>query len=202
MRDVGVAILAGGASKRLGEPKALLQFHGRPLISHVLEVAKKLTSDVMIVVSEETQIEQLRDYIGDVQIHYDPEDSIRCALTGAITAFEFAPKKYTQLLPVDAPLVEPDIIRFLADLAPGHGAVVPSWPNGYIEPLHSTYHSEHAYALGLEVMEQGQRRMSDLLHRLRNVLHVSTEALRKMDPDLKTFKNINSLQDLKREERG
>ena len=202
MKDVGVAILAGGTSKRLGTQKALVEFRGKPLIAYVLEVAMSLSSEVIVVVSEETQIDDLRDHIGDVKFHYDPEDSTRCALTGAITAFEFAPRKHTQLLPVDAPFVRPDVLRFLGQMAPGHGAVVPSWPNGYLEPLHAVYNSEHAYAVGLEVMEQGRRRMSDMLGGLRNVLYVSTEALKKLDSSLETFTNINSLQDLKKQERG
>jgi molybdopterin-guanine dinucleotide biosynthesis protein A len=197
MKEIGVAILAGGSSKRFGSQKALVKFRGKPMILHVLEKAREISSNVRVVVSDESLIEGIAALIGDVAINVDPDESVSCALTGALTAFEYADTKYTQLLPVDAPLINVQVMRLMGSMAPGHGAVVPSWPSGYIEPLHSIYHSEHAYALGLEVMDQGLHRMSDMLRRLRNVLYVSTEALKQLDPKLETFTNINSLQDLK-----
>ncbi|MBD0270119.1 MAG: nucleotidyltransferase family protein [Cyanobacteria bacterium Co-bin8] len=39
MSRVGILILAAGASTRLGQPKQLLNFQGRPLIRHIAEVA-------------------------------------------------------------------------------------------------------------------------------------------------------------------
>jgi molybdopterin-guanine dinucleotide biosynthesis protein A len=197
MTEIGVAILAGGASKRLGSQKALVNFRGKPMILHVLEKAKEISSQVRVIVSDESQIDDIANLIGEITINVDPDDSVGCALTGALTAFEYADTKYTQLLPVDAPLINTQVMKLLGSMALGHGAVVPSWPSGYIEPLHSIYHSEHAYALGLETMDQGLYRMSDLLQRLRNVLYVSTETLKQLDPKLETFTNINSLQDLK-----
>ncbi|TFF84744.1 molybdenum cofactor guanylyltransferase [Candidatus Thorarchaeota archaeon] len=201
MKDVGVAILAGGASKRFGSQKALAVFRGKPLIAHMIRIARSLSDSVIIVVSSESQLENIEAHVEDVPIHVDPPDSVSCALTGTLTAFEYASRRYTQLLPVDAPLVNPDVMRLLEGLAPGHGAVVPSWPNGYLEPLHSIYDSEHAYALGLEVMEEGLHRMSDLLDRLSNVLYVSTEALKNLDPGLETFTNLNNMQDLLKKEK-
>lgn len=196
MKDIGIAILAGGASKRFGSQKALALFRGRPLIAHMISIARDLSDSVIVVVSSNSQADEIVEYVEDFPVHVDPDDSVSCALTGTLTAFEYASTGYTQLLPVDAPLVNPDVMRLLERLAPGHGAVVPSWPSGYIEPLHAVYDSEHAYALGLQVMDQGLRRMSDLLDRLRNVLYVSTEAMKQFDPHLETFTNINNIQDL------
>lgn len=39
MSRVGILILAAGASTRLGQPKQLLNFRGKPLIQHMVEVA-------------------------------------------------------------------------------------------------------------------------------------------------------------------
>jgi hypothetical protein len=63
------------------------------------------------------------------------------------------------------------------------------------------YHAEHAYSHGLETMDSGLRKMSDLLDRLQNVLHVSTETLKQFDPDLDTFVNFNTVKDLRIAER-
>jgi molybdopterin-guanine dinucleotide biosynthesis protein A len=105
------------------------------------------------------------------------------------------------LLPVDTPRANVGLLEIIADLAEGHGAVVPSWPSGNIEPLHASYLSEHAYAKGLQVMESGRFRMQDLLEVLRNVLYVSTSTLEQFDPELRTFSNVNTEQDLRELER-
>jgi len=201
MKDITVAILAGGSSKRFGSDKAIAKFQGKPLISHMLDIARKVSSTILIAVSDEEQEKNLRPFAKSTKIVIDPEGEPKCALTGAITAFEHTETTHVILLPVDAPLAKPDLLKMLIQLSPGHGAIVPSWPSGYIEPLHSVYHAEHAYACGLGVMEKGSRKMSDLLDRIQHVLYVSTETLNQFDPELSTFVNFNTPKELKDVER-
>jgi molybdopterin-guanine dinucleotide biosynthesis protein A len=198
MKDITVAVLAGGKSKRFGCCKALVEFQGKALVQHMLMIAKQISPRVLIVTNNEEREKEIRPLAGKTPIFLDPDDAVPCALTGTLTAFEHAETEYVQLLPVDSPLVRPEMIRFLARLAKGHGAVVPAWPSGYIEPLHSVYLAEHAYANGLKVMNEKKYRMSDLLDRLRNVLRVSTEVLKQYDEKLVSFTNFNTPQDLDR----
>jgi len=201
MKDITVAIIAGGSSKRFGSDKALAEFQGKPLIAHMMDIAHRISSTILVAVSDEGQEQLLKPHVKTAKIVTDPEDEPKCALTGAITAFEHTETSHVLLLPVDAPLVVIDLLKMLIRLSPGHGAVIPSWPSGYIEPLHSVYHAEHAYALGLEVMENGLRKMSDLIDKIQNILYVSTETLKQFDPELDTFVNFNTPQDLKAAER-
>ena len=200
-RVLTVAILAGGTSGRFGSEKALAKFRDRPLVTHMIEVAKHLSSETLVVVSNEIQKETIDSVVTGVNIVIDPEDSVRCTLTGAVTAFEYTTTEYVMLLPVDTPLASIPLLRSIADLGPGYGAVVPSWPSGYIEPLHATYLAEQAYGRGLEVIAKQKHRMSDLLDSLHNVMRISTEVLKMFDPNLNTFVNINSEQDLRMLER-
>jgi molybdopterin-guanine dinucleotide biosynthesis protein A len=197
MKDVTVAILAGGNSKRFGSEKSLAKFHERPLISHMLDIAQKITTHILVVVSDEIQLEKIKPYVKRGRTVADPEGTIKSALSGAITAFEYAGTEYTLLLPVDAPLARPNLLKVLIEMSPTHGAVVPTWPSGYIEPLHSVYLTEHAYYHGLKATESGSYKMSHMLDRLQHVLYVSTEALKQFDANLETFKNINTIGDLK-----
>ena len=201
MKDITVAILAGGSSRRFGSDKALAEFQGKPLISHMLDIARKISSTILVAASDEEQEKKLKSHIKGTKIVSDPEGEPKCALTGALTAFEHTETSYVILLPVDTPLAQPDLLKLLIQLSPGHGAIVPSWPSGYIEPLHSVYLAEHAYALGLEVMENGSCRMSDLLDRIHHVLFVSTETLTQFDPELNTFLNFNTPSELRNVER-
>ncbi len=201
MKDITVAIVAGGSSKRFGSEKSLAEFQGKPLLTHMLDVAMQISSNILVVVSDEEQEAKFKPLVKTGQIVIDPEGEPKCALTGALSAFEHTESSHTLLLPVDAPLAEPNLLKMLIRLSPGHGAVVPSWPSGYIEPLHSVYFAEHAYVIGLDVMEKGLLRMRDLLDRLQNVLYVSTETLNQFDPELNTFMNFNTTQELKSAER-
>ena len=197
MKDVTVAILAGGNSTRFGSMKALVEFNGNPLLLHMLQIARRISDNVLVAISNDNQMNQITPLLKDVRIVCDPDDEERAALTGALTAFEYTETKYTLLLPVDTPLANVDLLKLLLRLRAGHGAVVPSWPSGYIEPLHSVYLAEHAYALGLDLVGKGIYKMSELLRRIHHVLYVSTEALKQFDADLSTFKNFNTPKDLK-----
>jgi molybdopterin-guanine dinucleotide biosynthesis protein A len=201
MKDVTVAILAGGSSKRFGSEKALAEFQNQPLIAYMIKIARKLSSEIIVVVSDEVQEANLNEAVQDVRIVVDPPGDVRCALVGALTAFEYTLTPHVLLLPVDTPLANVELLRMIIGMRPGHGAVVPSWPSGYIEPLHSVYLAEHAYFHGLKVIEKGRYKMSDMLDALQNVLHVSTETLKQFDPELDTFVNFNTPKDLKKAER-
>ncbi|MHA2004521.1 MAG: molybdenum cofactor guanylyltransferase [Candidatus Thorarchaeota archaeon] len=200
--DLTIAILAGGNSARFKSEKSLAEFQGRPLITHMIDIAKKLSSQVMIVVSSETKGEALEEYAKGIRIVTDPEDSVRCALTGAITAFEYTETDYTQLLPVDTPLANVSLLKTIYQLRDDHGAVVPSWPSGYIEPLHSVYLAEHAYSAGIETADKKEYRMRNLLDRLKNVLYISTLVLSEFDSELATFSNANTERELRDLERS
>lgn len=201
MQDVTVAILAGGASKRFGADKFTTTFHQKPLIAHMLEIARTISPELLIVVSEEEQATKIKPLVKNVRVVTDPDGSIKSALNGALTAFEYTSTQYTLLLPVDAPFTQPELLKVLIRLSPGHGAVVPIWPSGYIEPIHSVYLAEHAYSKGLEIIESGQYRMSDLLKQIQHVLYISTETLKQFDSELETFTNLNTQRDLKMAEK-
>ncbi|MFX1559458.1 MAG: molybdenum cofactor guanylyltransferase [Promethearchaeota archaeon] len=201
MEEVTVAILAGGTSKRFGSEKALAEFQGKPLILHMVNIARRLSSELLIVVSDEVQEKTLRSAVKNTRVVVDPPSKIKCALVGALTAFEYSLTTHTLLLPVDTPLANVELLRMIISMGPGHGAVVPAWPSGYIEPLHSIYMAEHAYYHGLNAMEKGRNRMRDMLEALQNVLFVSTETLKQFDSDLDTFVNFNTLKDMRNAER-
>ena len=42
-------ILAGGKSSRMGRDKALLDWHGRPLVAHMVQVLETATDEVRVV---------------------------------------------------------------------------------------------------------------------------------------------------------
>ena len=47
--SVGCLVLAAGSSRRLGQPKQLLPYRGRPLLDAVLDTARSVGADQLVV---------------------------------------------------------------------------------------------------------------------------------------------------------
>jgi molybdopterin-guanine dinucleotide biosynthesis protein A len=79
-------------------------------------------------------------------------------------------------------------------------AVVPRYPGGYIEPLHAVYRTAISRKVIGELLSSGKRSMKDLITRLKT-LYLSTETIKQLDPELKSFTNINTIDELQTAER-
>ncbi|MGQ9460806.1 MAG: molybdenum cofactor guanylyltransferase [Candidatus Bathyarchaeaceae archaeon] len=190
-------ILAGGFSKRFGQDKALIELAGKPLILHVLDKVSKIVEETLVVVSSENQKETFKPLLGHRVSLVVDRYKAKGPLVGALSGFESAQGEYTLLLPCDTPFASSQIMQFLLDLCPNKSAVIPRWPNGYIEPLQATYHTKSALTAAKTALEEGKLDLQSMIARLRGVRYVSTIVLRQMDAELLTFFNINTFVDLK-----
>jgi molybdopterin-guanine dinucleotide biosynthesis protein A len=76
--------------------------------------------------------------------------------------------------------------------------VVPRYTDQEIEPLHAAYHTKSAIATAEETLAEGKFDMHSLVAKLHGVRYLSTLVIEQLDPDLKTFLNVNMPLDLKR----
>jgi len=193
-------ILAGGFSERLGCDKGLVQMAGKPLVSHVFNRVSQIVEEVIVVVSS---IDQKKTYSPlfpkKTKILVDIEDS-QSPLVGALTGFMNACGEYSILLPCDTPFVSKEVVKLLFEIAPHRNAVIPRWPNGYIEPLQAVYRTSSALTAANEAREKGETRLRSMISLLKRVRYLSTIVIKEIDPHLTTFFNINTPLDLKRAE--
>jgi molybdopterin-guanine dinucleotide biosynthesis protein A len=117
-----------------------------------------------------------------------------------LTGFEEASGEFSLLLPCDTPLASRDILSLLLELCPGRNACVPRWPNGYVEPLQAAYRTEPALEASKIAFRAGKFNVQAMLDRLQCVRYVSTLVLKQLDPELRTFFNVNTPLDLKKAE--
>lgn len=192
---LSAAILAGGASSRMGAEKGLVSLAGKPMILHVVEACMVLTKDIFVVAGSDNAEAYAERLAGVAEVIRDADAGFRSPLVGAYTAFSHRGEGYLLLLPCDAPLVKPIVLSFLRSLADGWDAVVPRWPNGYIEPLVAVYDAGKASRAAEEALRAGRRDMRGLMERI-NTLYVSTMTIRELDPELETFFNVNTPGDL------
>ena len=118
MGGVDVIVLAAGRSSRLGQPKALVDVNGRPLITHLIQRLQRV-SDIEITIVTNNDI--LADvYLACPEAHVvlnpDPEKgrtgSIQCGLSSILERKGRLPK-HVLIVPVDRPGWSVDIIMNL-----------------------------------------------------------------------------------------
>jgi molybdopterin-guanine dinucleotide biosynthesis protein A len=193
-------ILAGGFSSRFGKDKGLLQLANKSLIRHVLDAIDNTVEEKIVVASSKVQAENYMKALGsNINILVDA-DKAQSPLVGALTGFKEAHEKYSVLLPCDTPLVSRDVVSLLFELCIKRNAAIPRWPNGYIEPLQAVYCTEPAYEATKSALSEGKLNLQSMLDKLRGVRYVSTLVLQQLDPELRTFFNINTPLDLKKAE--
>lgn len=193
-------VLAGGFSKRLGQDKGLINLAGKPLLTHVLDRIVGVVDETVVVVSSESQKRKYEDLAKrNARIAVD-KDKAQSPLIGALTGFENIHNEYLLLLPCDAPFVSDKIVSLLFDLCANRSAVIPKWPNRFIEPLQAVYHTKSAQAAAEGALEDGKMDLQSMIALLRGVRYVSTMVLQQIDSKLLTFFNINTPDDLKKAE--
>jgi molybdopterin-guanine dinucleotide biosynthesis protein A len=193
-------ILAGGSSSRFGQDKGLLQLADKPLVRHVLDRIGGIVDEKLIVVSSKTQVEPYLKVIDpSVKVLVDTAN-VHGPLAGASTGFEEACGEYSLLLPCDTPLVSRDVLSLLLELRINRNAVIPRWPSGYIEPLQAVYRTKPALEAARNALYAGALNVQAMVDRLRSIRYVSTLVLEQLDPELRTFFNINTPLDLKKTE--
>ena len=193
-------ILAGGFSKRFGRDKGLIELAGKPLILHVLDKISRVADEIAVVVSSDIQREKFEHCLGRKARVVVDQRKTQSPLVGASTGFNNVQGEYSLLLPCDAPFLSSQVAQLLLDLCVKKSAVIPRWPNGYIEPLQATYHTKSALKATKIALEQGKLDLRSMIAHLTGVRYLSTMVLRQVDPKLMTFFNINTPEDLRKAE--
>jgi molybdopterin-guanine dinucleotide biosynthesis protein A len=193
-------VLAGGISSRFGQDKGLLTLADKPLIRYVLEATRNLVDERIVVTSSKTQAAKYDTLLGhNVTVLVDAEE-IQSPLIGAITGFQEAQGEHTLLLPCDAPFISKDILSLLFELCPGKTATIPRWPNSYMEPLQAVYSTKQTLEAAEKALTSGELNIKGMVDRLRGIRFISTLVLQQLDPELRTFFNVNTPVDLRRAE--
>ncbi|MCH7923060.1 MAG: molybdenum cofactor guanylyltransferase [Nitrospinae bacterium] len=181
------AILAGGESKRMGLNKAFVEVGGIPIIERALKVLQGLFDEVFIVATRPEPYAHL-----GFPVHTDllPGND---SLGGLHAALSYSSGEACFLCACDMPFLNPRLIRYLAELASGADAVVPKSPDG-LQPLHSVYTKNCLPAIE-EGIAAGRLKLADLVSRI-NVRMVEGAELTDLDPEWRSFFNINRMDDL------
>jgi len=179
-------VLAGGASRRMGRNKAFLELDGRPLIEIVIERIAQVCAEVLIVA-------------GDAQPYAGlgvpaVEDRFRGVgvLGGLHAGLEAASHDLALAVACDMPFLDPDLLRAFAGWAEGFDVTVLRQGEN-VEPLHAAYRRVCLPAIEAAIRAHRRRIISFFPHV--RVRYVTLEDVTPFDPELRSFRNVNTPQE-------
>lgn len=185
------AVLAGGASSRMGRDKSLLEINGEPMIQRVLNRLSAVTDELMVVTDEPDKYEFLRKR---VRFAGDIGGMGQGPLAGIAGALVKARYPRVAVVATDMPFINPQLIQFLAEVDPTADVVVPVISeDGFPETLHAIYAKSALYAIQEQLIE-GNRKITQFFNQVR-VVTVPREQILPFDPDLRSFLNTNTPHD-------
>ena len=196
--ECDLIVLAGGASRRMGVEKALLETRdGTSLLRHSIERLSGLVEGQTIVVADDPSLASRANRPSHVQQVADdyPDGG---ALGGLATGLARC-SGWAIAVACDMPLVDPNLFAALAALTEGAGgpwdAVVPE-SGCRPQPLHALYHRRCLPAIE-DLLQRGGQRFVEFYDAV-GVRYVDESWLRDIDPELHSFVNVNTPEDWQR----
>jgi len=198
--SVAGIILAGGFSRRMGSDKALLSVPGRGQMTFVAHLTGLLTafcSEVVLVTRDEDQAAKYIKHLatqeaGSVRV---VSDKVPAAgpLMGLYSGLNAIHASHALVMAVDMPFVHKDMLAFLLSYPLNEALLVP-----VVDDISQVLLSVYPRAI-LPTLEtcllNGQRDLYSLL-KIVPVQYIEETQLRKVDPLLRSFVNVNRPDDL------
>jgi molybdopterin-guanine dinucleotide biosynthesis protein A len=182
IKDVTGVILAGGKSLRYGRNKALVTFDGIPLIERVINVMGSLFRHLILITNTPNEYSYLK-----LPMH---EDLIKGLgpLGGIFTALMTINNQAGFFVACDMPHLNRDLIHHMVEVRYDFDAVVPRAQEG-TEALHALY-GKRCLPPIKRLIDSSQYQIFRFFPKV-SVRYVDENEIRRFDPQLESFFNIN-----------
>lgn len=189
LKGVTGVVLAGGKSTRYGTNKAFAEIQGIRLVERTIRVMGSVFERLLIVTNTPDEFAYLDlPMVEDLIKGFGP-------LGGIYTGLEAIDDEAGFFVACDMPFLRENFLRHMVSLRGDHDAVVPRvrW---MVEPLHALYAKKCLPAIR-ESIHSREYQILKFFQKIK-VRYVEEEEIRRVDPDLKSFFNINRPEDLER----
>jgi len=187
--DVTGVLLAGGKSRRMGADKRFLHVGERTLLESCLEVLRSVFQEIVIVIAQDspelvTDAPVIRDLVPDCG-----------SLGGLYTGLKQATTDDIFVVACDMPFLDSKTIGYFTDLR-GDADVVMANLHNRLHPMHALY-SRRCLSVIEGMIADDQLRIQDMLRHPSLRVRIVTEAdLKAIDPEGRSFRNVNTPADL------
>jgi molybdopterin-guanine dinucleotide biosynthesis protein A len=185
--------LAGGQNTRFsGTNKALIRVDGKCILDRIYGVFSDLFEEIILVTNDPIQyLEWNFNIVTDLF-------PVRCSLTGIHAGLFYMTTPYAFFAACDIPFLKKGLVEtILNHIEPGVDIVIPETSKGF-EPLCSIYSKKCLKPIEQQLVKQ-ELKIRQVFQKVR-VKKLPETILRQNDPDLVSFYNINTHDDLVRAE--
>lgn len=183
-KDVSLLVLAGGESSRMGFPKHLLPASGGTVTDHIINRLGSMFTEVIVAGRGLELARTDTRVVEDVRMKRTPLVGILSGILAAETSRVF-------VIGCDMPFVRKQLIHRLVSET-GSDVAVPV-VRGYYEPLCAVYCSSAAEKIQL-YLDAGGSKVTGFYSSVK-VTEVSELEVRRADPLLESFINLNTPRD-------
>jgi molybdopterin-guanine dinucleotide biosynthesis protein A len=182
-------ILAGGLNRRMkGQNKALLSVGDQPIMERQIDLFQDLFEQVIVVSNHPLEL-----ISWEVTLVSDLFP-VRSSLTGIHAGLFYTRLPQAFITACDMPFLKREMIEvLLKGLDPKRDVIVPVTSDGF-QPLCAAYSRRCLKPIEKQLIK-GEMKISKLFSKLR-VKKIPEDILRSVDPDLISFFNINTQEDL------
>ncbi|MEA2021403.1 MAG: molybdenum cofactor guanylyltransferase [Candidatus Caldatribacteriota bacterium] len=186
--DLTAIVLAGGKSSRIGvnKNKAMLKLNGKYLLDIIISKLKYITEDIIIVGPPE-KYPSYKKVTSDLFPQKNP-------LIGIYSGLKASSSCYNLVVGCDMPFLKVELLRYMIDKIDSNNVVIPRYGDKYIEPLCAIY-SKDCLRVIKKNIESKIFPVRKILPYIR-VKFIEEEEIKKIDPQLDSFFNVNFIKDL------
>jgi molybdenum cofactor guanylyltransferase len=186
-------ILSGGLNTRFsGKEKAWVEVSGQRSLDRIYTVLAELFDEIIVVTNNPLGFAEW-----DLMIVTDLVD-VRSSLTGIHAGLFYMTQPYGFFTACDTPFLNPNLIRLLLqEITPQADMVIPETSAG-LEPLCAVY-SKQCLKPAERHLAQNKLKIQLAFQKCR-MKRVGEKKLREADPNLLSFFNVNTPEDLARAE--
>lgn len=178
MLDATLLILAGGASRRMGRPKALLPVGGTTLVGYLAGRLGPQFGELLVAAGDPALVPAGMRQVPDLHPGLGP-------LSGIEAGLEAAGNDRLFVVACDLPRVTAEVAALLVARCAGRDAAVPR-VEGRAQPTCACYRTSALDAIR-SALDRGHLKAADALQ------HLDVDWVEGLDPDL--FWNINTPED-------
>lgn len=181
MKEFQIMILAGGKSSRMGTDKGLLFYQDKTFTGHIVDVAKKISKNILIITSNETY-RKYAETVADIYPGMGPAGGIYTGLMNSRC-------EKNMVLSCDVPFIGLSLLNKLMENSGPEDALI-CRENDKIHPLTGIYDLKSAPYF-LAAIKNRQLKMKSILDSMNTTyLDVSHEFKNQL-------RNINNMEEFK-----
>ena len=186
----GGIILGGGESRRMGRPKAWLPVGSETMLSRVVRIVRCVVEPVVVVGAPEQQLPALSS---DVLVVRDAVSG-RGPLEGLAAGLRALPAEVeaAYISACDVPLLREEFVRYVV-ASLGDADVAVPYTDGHYHPLAAVYRTRVADQV--DRLLAADRLRPFFLFEAVSTRTLTADELRRVDPELKSLRNLNTPED-------